>query len=127
MAQRTIKDEKTLRKLCDEYFDQCDRDGILYDEAGLLLHLHVLEPTWNSWWEGTRCPDLMDETRRACMRIQHQLLTDSRWRTSGGLTSMAIFLLKQKRLGGYTDKVMANTQMNVNVKYGDGMDESDFK
>lgn len=43
------------------------------------------------------------------------------------MSSRAIFLQKQPRFGGYTDKVEARQDMTVNIKHGKDMNESDFK
>ena len=39
---------------------------------------------------------------------------------------MPIFALKQKRYGGYQDKVEANAEVKVSVQMGKNMEESDF-
>lgn len=126
--KRKFKDAAALRAALDGYFDMCDKTGTLYSEAGILLAIGLSSlDTWDSWWEGARCPDLMPEVRWACLRITNQILTHPTYREKGGMTSLAIFLLKQKRLGGMTDRVETKKDMTVNVKMGGGMDESDFK
>lgn len=39
---------------------------------------------------------------------------------------MPIFALKQKRYGGYQDKVEANAEVKVSVQMGKNMEASDF-
>lgn len=125
--RRKFRDVDEFVAACDAYFAKCDQDGVLYNEAGLCLHLGISMFTWDSWWEGKRCPDLMEAVRMACMRITNQILTDIRYQSKGGMTSVAIFLLKQKRLGGYQDKIEAKQDIGLNITMGHDMDESDFK
>ena len=42
------------------------------------------------------------------------------------IVSYRIFLLKQEKFGGYQDKIEAKSDLNVNVKMGKNMEESDF-
>ena len=42
------------------------------------------------------------------------------------MVSYRIFLLKQEKFGGYQDKIEAKSDLNVNVKMGKNMEESDF-
>lgn len=41
MPDRKYKDAAALRRSCEKYFDQCDAEGRLYSEPGLLLHLGI--------------------------------------------------------------------------------------
>ena len=43
------------------------------------------------------------------------------------MATRGIFALKQRRLGGWVDRIEAKQDLTVNVKMGGGMDESDFK
>lgn len=124
---RMFKNAAELRKACDKYFDERDQKGDLYSEPGLILSLGIAEDTWDNWWEGRNCPDLQGEVRRACLRISDQIWTHPAYREKGGMSTRAIFLLKQKRLGGLTDQIQAKQDMTLHVKYGSGVDESDFK
>lgn len=114
-------------KACQKYFDQCDRDGVLYGEAGLALSLGVTLKALRDWYDGRTCPDLQEEVQRAYLRIQNQIETSTAYMEKGGMATKAIFLLKQPRFGGYQDRVEAKQDMTVNVKMGGGMDDSDFK
>lgn len=126
-GERRFESPEALRRACEEYFDLCDAKGQIYSELGLILHLGISTMCWDNWWEGRKSPDLMEECRRACLRIQDQIWTHPVYQEKGGMTSRAIFLLKQKRLGGMTDHIEARQDMTVNVKMGAGADESDFK
>lgn len=117
---------KTLRKRCDEYFDQCDGAGSLYGEAGLALHLGISLGTLRDWYDGRERPELAEEVRRAYLKIQSQLETSPTY-MGKGMVSKAVFLMKQPRLGGYLDKGDARQEVTVHVKLGRNMDESDFQ
>lgn len=126
-GERRFESPAELRRECDVYFDRCDAEGQLYSEPGLILHLEISAMCWDNWWEGRKSPDLMEEARRACLRIQEQIWTHPLYREKGGMNSRAIFLLKQKHFGGFQDKIEARQDFTVNVKFGEGMDESDCK
>ena len=78
------------------------------------------------WYDGTDCADLQEPVQRAYLRIQAQLESDPTYMQKGMVTK-AIFLMKQPRFGGYQDKIEAKQDISVNVKMGNGMDDSDFK
>lgn len=111
----------------DAYFDACDAAGKLYGEAGLCLALGVSLTTLRRWYDGKNCPELQEAVQRAYLRIQDQIETHPAYQEKGGMSSRAIFLQKQPRFGGYTDKVEARQDMTVNIKHGKDMNESDFK
>lgn len=115
-----------LQKACDAYFAKCDQMGLLYGEAGLALHLGVTLTTLRSWYDGNRSAHLQNVTQMAYMKIQEQVESDPRYQEKGMVTR-GIFLNKQMRLGGYQDKVESKSDISVNVKMGENMDESDFK
>lgn len=125
----TIADKgpKGVEIAVERYFETCDKKSVLYGEAGLALHLDVSLNTLRGWYDGTSRPELQKIIQRAYLRIQNQVETHPAYREKGGMATRAIFLLKQKRLGEYVDKVEAKSDMTVNVKMGPGMDESDFK
>lgn len=124
---RRFADEAELRNACEAYFAACDRKKELYGEAGLALHLGVSLKALRDWYDGRTCPDLQEEVQRAYLRIQNQIETSPAYMEKGGMTTKAIFLLKQPRFGGYQDRVESKQDMTVNVKLGSGMDESDFR
>lgn len=118
----------------EEYFADCDKRGILYGEAGLCVALSrhsatgkpVTVRALQSWWDGEKCPHLQDAVQLAYLRIQSQIETDPRYQEKGGMATKAIFLLKQKRLGGYTDKAEQKNDVTVTILHGNSMDQSDF-
>ena len=111
----------------DAYFDACDAAGKLYGEAGLCLAPGVSLKCLRHWYDGDRRPELQEAVQRAYLRIQDQIETHPVYMEKGGMTSRAIFMLKQPRFAGYTDKVEARQDMTVNIKHGKDMNESDFK
>ena len=125
-GQRDYATADILKSKCDEYFRTCDEGGVLYGEAGLALYLNVTITTLRRWYDGTRCPDFKDTAQMAYLRIQNQIETDPRYQEKGMVTR-GIFLNKQPRFGGYQDKVEAKQDISVNVNFGKGMDDSDFK
>lgn len=121
----------------EAYFQEADGMGKLYGEAGLCLGLtrfnkkgrNVSVSTLRRWYdEGLKsCPGLQEAVQMAYLRIQAQVETDPAYMEKGGMTTKAIFLLKQKRLGGYQDKQEAKADVNLNINFGKNMDESDFE
>ena len=61
----------------------------------------------------------------AYTRIAEQIASDPRY-SDRQMVSYRIFLLKQEKFGGYQDKIEAKSDLNVNVKMGKNMEESDF-
>lgn len=118
-------DVAELEKACEAYFKKCDKDGTLYGEAGLALHLGVTLRTLRRWYDGERNEPFQEPTQMAYLRIQNQIEVDSRYQEKGMVTR-GIFLNKQPRFGGYQDKVEARQDISVNVNMGKGMDETDF-
>ena len=133
-ASRSYKSVEALHRAIEGYFAKCDRDGTIYGEAGLALYLsdhseggrRVSVALMRKWYDGQSCAAFQTEIERAYMRIQSQIESDPRYmdKTMG---TRAIFLLKQPRFGGLQDKIEAKQDIQVNVKMGNGMDESDFK
>ena len=118
---------KDLTAALDSYFDQCDKTEELYSEAGIALALNVPVETLADWWEGKGPDGYAWPVKRAYLRLQHQIETHPAYREKGGMATRGIFALKQKRLGGWVDRVEAKSDITVNVKMGGGMDESDFQ
>lgn len=116
-----------LREACDGYFAGCDASGTLYGEAGLALALDVTLPVMRSWYDGKRRTDLQEEIQRAYLRIQSQIETDPAYTGKGGMSSRAVFLLKQPRFGGYQDKAEARQDTAVRIRLAEGVDESDLR
>lgn len=111
----------------DAYFDACDAAGKLYGEAGLCLALGVSLDTLRRWYDGKTRSELREAVQMAYLRIQDQIETHPAYMDKGGMTSKAIFLLKQPRFAGYADKVEARQDLTVNIKHGKDMDSSDFE
>lgn len=108
------------------YFDDCDARGELYSEAGICLWLtahnkkgkKVLLHSLHKWCDGIVCPDLQEEVQIAYLRIQHQIETDNRYGDKP-MIPYRIFLSKQKRFGGKTDKQEVDTDVRVELTVKD--------
>ena len=124
-AWRKYTTAEELREAVRGYFADCDARGALYGEAGLALWLDVSLDTLHSWFDGRYAVDLQPEIQRAYLKIQNQVETDPAYQDKA-MTSRAIFLMKQMRLGGKVDKVESKQDIAVKVKMGKGMDEQDF-
>lgn len=107
------------------YFDECDRREEKYSEAGLCLWLsahnrkgrNVTLHTLQSWYDGNSADHLQEAVQMAYLRIQHQIETDPRY-DDKAMTAYRIFLEKQPRLGGKTDKqeVSNNVKFELTIK-----------
>lgn len=115
------------------YFEACDAAEVLYGEAGLALYLSkhndkgmvVTLRTLRAWCDGEKCAYLQDAVQAAYMEIMAQIETDPRYQEKNMCTK-SIFLLKQSRLGGYTDKTEQKETAPVVINFGTTMDKSDF-
>lgn len=125
MPERKYSGPLSLRRAIDRYFAECDEKGTLYSEAGMALSLGVTPHAMDQWYRGDRCVDLQEVIQTAYLRIAEQIATDPRY-NERNMVSLKIFLLKQEKFGGYQDKVESRSDINVNVKMGKNMDESDF-
>ena len=121
------KTAKELEAALDRYFDDCDATGELYSEAGIALALEVPVETLADWWEGKGPEGFAWPVKRAYLRLQHQIETHPAYREKSGMATRGIFALKQRRLGGWVDKIEAKQDLTVNVKMGRGIEESDFQ
>ena len=110
-----FKTAEELQERLERYFSQCDEEGKLYTEAGTL----------DDWWRGRRSEHLQETIWMAYTRIAEQIASDPRY-SDRQMVSYRIFLLKQEKFGGYQDKIEAKSDLNVNVKMGKNMEESDF-
>ena len=124
---RGYRTAKELEAVLDGYFADCDLVGELYSEAGIALALNVPVETLADWWEGKGPDGYTWPVKRAYLRRLQLIVTHGALRVMGGMASRGFFALKQKRLGGWVDRVEAKSDINVNVKMGGGMDESDFQ
>lgn len=112
-----------LQALLDGYFAECERKNELPNEFSLGVYLGVTMQTLDQWYSGSRRPYLQETLQLAYMRMSSMWMDEARLNPK---FAMPIFLLKQKRFGGYQDKIEANAEVNVNVKMGAGMEASDF-
>lgn len=123
------KDADELSDKINAYFDECDAEGRVYDEAGLCLYLGVSKDTLHNWYDGkTRAdePGFSTLAKNAFLLIEDQIHSDPIYRDKG-MQGRAVFLMKQARLSGYVDKVEQRGDIAVTVKYGNNVDQSDFE
>lgn len=120
----TYKTAEELQKKLDAYFADCDANGESYNEFSLGLYLGVTVRTLESWFNGERCPWLRETIEFAYMRISAQICRNAEMNPK---SNIPIFLLKQKRYGGYQDKIESKADVTVNVHMGKGMEASDFE
>ena len=108
------------------YFKSVDAAGGIATEQGLANYLGVSVHSLRNWYDGERCEDLKEPTRKAYAqmadRFQQLIL-----RGEKNLVSFAIFMLKQPRFGGYRDRDDTKPETKINISFGANMDEKDFK
>lgn len=130
----TFETAEEFTELANAYFDECDKANRLYGEAGLCLYLTnhnrkgrtVKLETLHTWYDGDKAAYLQDAVQAAYLRIQEQIESDPAYMEKG-MTTRAIFLSKQKRLGGYQDKVESKNETTVHIVHSDSVDAEDFK
>jgi hypothetical protein len=118
----------------NRYFDECDANGSLYGEAGLCRYLSehnlaqktVTLETLRKWCDGETSTHLQEATQLAYLRIQEQIETDPRYREKG-MVPRSIFLQKQKRFGGYQDRIETKNDTTFRLELGTSMDASDLE
>ncbi len=120
-----IKDKKDFEMQANAYFDACEDDGRLFSEAGLALYLSTPLEDIRSWWDGTKRKDLQGAVKMAYLRIQEQIDINPAYRDKG-MVSRSNFLNKQKYFGGYQDKAEVKQDIAIDIKFGKGMEDSDF-
>ena len=134
-ASRIFRNAEAFTEAANGYFEHADACGELYGEAGLALWLSehnakkrvVSTRLLHEWLDGTYCADLRPAVEIAYLRMQHQMESDPRYQEKGGMTSVRIYLQKQKFFGGYTDKTEEKKETTVRIVHGRTMDEEDFK
>ena len=125
MDRKTYDSPEDLEAAADRYFAHCDETDALYGEAGLALGLDLDLQTLRSWYDGADRPEMQAVVRRAYLRIQDQIETGAVWRDKN-LHNRAVFLLKQRRFGGYQDKADAGRDKALRILFGPDTDETDF-
>ena len=125
MEERTYESPVELETAADRYFARCDETGALYGEAGLALGLNLDLQTLRSWYDGADRPEMQAVVRRAYLRIQDQIETGEAYRDKN-LHNRAVFLLKQRRLGGYQDRAEARSDTRGRVIFGEHAELTDF-
>lgn len=105
-----------LDAACAAYFEDCDANGRQPTKPGLLLHLGVTEKEWKVWEAGepgyTRHP-----------AICQKALLEMRDRLEQRKDTAAIFLLKQRPYGGYTDRPEPDSVGGIKIHVSFGKDK----
>ena len=102
-----------LDRVCAEYFADCDANERRPTKPGLLIWLGVTDKEWKEWEEGgpgySRHP-----------AVCQKALLEMRDRLEQRTDTAAIFLLKQRAYGGYTDRPDAagTGAIQVQVTFG---------
>ena len=104
-------DPAELAESLDGYFAHCDAINEKYSESGICLWLskhnkknrNVTLQTLHYWYDGVYSEHLQELVQMAYTRIMHQIETDPRY-DDKAMVPYRIFLEKQKRYGGKTDK-----------------------
>lgn len=102
-----------LDQACADYFADCDTNEIRPTKPGLLLYLGVTEKEWKVWENG-------EPGYRRHPQICQKALLEIRNRLEQRTDAAAIFLLKQKQYGGYTDRpeTEGSGHLKVEVTFG---------
>ena len=126
MEPRTYDSPVELEATAERYFAHCDETDSLYGEAGLALGLGIDLQTLRKWYDGADRPEMQAVVRRAYLRIQDQIETGQVYRDKN-LHNRAVFLLKQRRLGGYQERPEAGKpETKIRVIFGNNVDATDF-
>jgi len=117
MAKPKYPDAHAVDKAIRAYFKDCEAEGKFPNYAGMLLYLGVCAATVERWCSEGHSEYLVYRGvfEKARLRIEdtlNQLVLDK------GKTNGAIFLLKQKKNGGYKDRDKGDgneTKLTINL------------
>lgn len=109
-----------LDAACAEYFSACDADGRRPTLPGLLLHLGMDAKDWAQIMAGEG-----GYSRHS--RVAKKALLEIRDRLEQRTDTAAIFLLKQKAYGGYTDRPDPDSAGGIRIKVTFGDDKGKHK
>lgn len=122
-AKPKFETAEALQEKIDAYFEHCEVAGEVPEEFGMGVFLGVTVHTLDNWYSGITCPYLQDTVQMAYMRMSAAAVQMAYHNPK---MPMPLFALKQKRYGGYQDKVESNAKIEVNVKMGKNMEADDF-
>lgn len=109
-----------LDAACAEYFSACDADGRRPTLPGLLLHLGMDAKDWAQIMAGEG-----GYSRHS--RVAKKAMLEIRDRLEQRTDTAAIFLLKQKAYGGYTDRPEPDSAGGIHIKVTFGDDKGKTK
>lgn len=98
-----------LDQACADYFASCDASQERPTKPGLLLFLGVTEKEWKVWEDG-------EPGYKRHPQICQKALLEIRNRLEQRTDTAAIFLLKQRAYGGYTDRPEADGMGGIKIE-----------
>ena len=105
-----------LDQMCARYFEDCDSQERSPTLPGLLVYLGVTDREWSTWMEGapgyTRHP-----------AVCQKALLEMRDRLEQRRDTAAIFLLKQRPYGGYSDRPEPDSAGGIKIHVSFGKDK----
>ena len=125
-GKRKYTDAPELVKKIDEYFDSVDTEDVPPIWEELLLYLGITRNTWESYRDPVIPENIQDSEK-----VKYIAISDAIKKAEGRFTAelakyglrhpnkqaMAMFLLKQKHYGGYTDKQeIEHKDLKIDVK-----------
>ncbi len=118
-ARRPFKTVKEFENRVATYFEQCQRDGIYPDEAGLILFLDLERDAYERYASGAEGKGYAACLHKARLRRESILVRDI-YGTDKAATGK-IFLARQESNGGLTDKPREETRkVTVDVRINGG-------
>lgn len=116
---------QAVRAAAEAFFQQRDEAEMPYGEAGLALALGVSRDELRLIYDGESQPELQEVVRWAYLRMQDQLESSPIFQKST-MATRAVTLLKQPRLGGFSDHSEGGP-VRLLVRLGHSFDESDLQ
>ena len=105
-----------LDQACADFFADCDANDKFPTLPGLLTYLGITEREWKIFSEG-------EPGYKRHPAICQKALLEMRDRLEQRKDTAAIFLLKQRPYGGYTDRPEANSANGIKIQVSFGKDK----
>ena len=119
-------DDKDILKLFEEYRIEQDKQNLPYEISGVLVKLDISKDTWDVYMTydpesiqglSTREKEGYKRRTQAVKKIEAECAASlAKWGMENPKSqAMAMFLLKQKRNGGYTDRQEFTTAGDIKI------------
>ena len=112
-------DGKKILEIFEEYKKERDALNLPYEFSGVLTKLGIIQETWDDYKACNLEEEIkgFKERSTAIKKIESECASSlAEWGLQNPKSqAMAMFLLKQKRNGGYTDKQEFTTTGNVQI------------